>query len=286
MDDKRISLYIPCFNASQFIEACIEGVLAQTYPVDEILVIDDGSHDGTSELASQYPVKIIKHKTNQGLAAARNTAFKSSNYELVASLDADCIPAPEWLATLVPLIENSKVGAVGGRLVETVFQCNADYWRNSHLCQDWGDSWSDRPTFVFGNNNIMRKSAVMLAGGYDEAMRTNGEDADVSKRLRDKGYCLIYEPKALVYHKRQDTLSSILDTYWRYWRFGAKAYFGKTSASDLLRHCIRHFFVDFRVVIEKDIRCQNYSLLWADLLLPVYMIRRDIGEYLKQLKDS
>ena len=286
MHHQKISLYVPCFNVEQFIDDCLEGVLTQTYSIDEILIIDDGSRDDTVEIARRYPVKIIEHSSNKGLAAARNTAICHASNELVASLDADCVPSSTWLENLLPLLEDSKTGAVGGKLVETALHCTADYWRRSHLRQDWGGDRVYNPSFVFGNNNIVRKSVVLSAGGYDESMRTNGEDADISNRMRTLGYKLIYEPKAIVNHKRQDTLLSILDTYWRYWRFGAKAYLGESSVQDLLRHNVRHWTVDLGKAMYRDIKEKNYSLLWVDLLLPCYMTMRDITTYQNQKKTN
>lgn len=286
MSRKKISIYIPCFNVETFIESCIAGILNQTYPVDEILIVDDGSRDSTVKIARQYPVKIIEHPYNKGLAAARNTAFQHASNELVASLDADCVPNPDWLSTLVLLLDDSKTGVVGGRLVETALFCLADYWRESHLRQDWGDARVNNPLFMFGNNNIIRKSVLLSTGGYNEDMRTNGEDADISQRIRTSGYNLIYEPRAVVNHKRQDSLTSILDAYWRYWRFGAKAYLGKSSVIDLLRHCARHLIVDFGMAVSRDVRARNYSLLGIDFLLPCYMIYRDIDAYIKQSSYS
>ena len=64
-------------------------------------MVDDGSCDKTIQIVSQYPVKIIRHKANKGLAAARNTAVKNIKTDFVASLDADCLPEPDWLLRLM-----------------------------------------------------------------------------------------------------------------------------------------------------------------------------------------
>src|SRR5262249_51166246 len=95
----RITAYVPAYNAAQFLAGCIESLLAQTLVPTEILVIDDGSSDNSVEIAQRYPrVRVIRHDRNRGLAAARNTAFRSAECELIASLDADCIAEPSWLA--------------------------------------------------------------------------------------------------------------------------------------------------------------------------------------------
>ena len=74
----EVTLYIPCFNSQNTIRECLDGVLKQSHPPSEILVINDGSTDLTSEFASDYPVRIINHGSNKGLACARNTAIRES----------------------------------------------------------------------------------------------------------------------------------------------------------------------------------------------------------------
>ena len=112
---KRISVYIPAYNCAEYLSRCIAGLLQQSLRPDEILVIDDGSRDSTREIANSYnEVTLISHPENCGLGAARNTAFQSARNELVASLDADCVPEPEWLASLAARIDDAWPGWVGG----------------------------------------------------------------------------------------------------------------------------------------------------------------------------
>ncbi|MBW4694499.1 MAG: glycosyltransferase family 2 protein [Lyngbya sp. HA4199-MV5] len=270
----KISLYIPCYNVEDYIASCIEAVLKQTYAVDEILLIDDGCRDRTLDLAAHYPVRVIRHEVNKGLAAARNTAFHHARNELVASLDADCVPDPHWLERLVPLFDDETVAIAGGRLVETVLDSVADRWRKSHMTQDWGEAVVKNPSFMFGNNTLIRKAALKQIGGYNEQLRTNGEDADLSGRLMAAGYNAMYEPGAIVSHKRCDTVPSILDNYWRYWRFGSRAAFDRVQLKPFLRYQYQHFrqFVD---VFNHDWQRRHYELLWLDMLLPFYMLYRD-----------
>ena len=117
----RITAYIPAYNVSEYLARTIEGLLAQTHPFDEILVIDDGSRDNSAEIASRYPqVTLIKHPVNRGLAAARNTAIRAARNELVASVDADVVADPNWITTLLPHLDDPKVAGAGGILIEGV----------------------------------------------------------------------------------------------------------------------------------------------------------------------
>lgn len=273
---EKVSVYIPCYNVEKFIARCIEGILNQTYPVDEILVIDDGSRDRTIEIASKYPVQIIKHEVNKGLSAARNTGLRNARNELVAALDADCVADSRWLENLVQLIEeDQKIAVVGGRLVESVQQSVADRWRKVHMTQDWGDNRVTNPQFMYGNNSLIRKSIVEEVGYYNENFRTNGEDMDITRRIYEKGYQTIYEPNAIVNHLRQDSIASILDTYWRYWRFGANLYFNEISLKSVLyMSYYMNFKTIFLSVLERDLKMKKYGLIWLDGVMLMYITYR------------
>ena len=125
----KVSLYIPCYNADKFIDEALRGVKLQTYPVDEIIVVDDGSTDDTVAKASRYNVRIIRHGENKGLAAARNTAVTNAKNEFVASLDADCVPSADWLERLMKNCTGEKIAGVGGKLIERYASTIADRWR-------------------------------------------------------------------------------------------------------------------------------------------------------------
>jgi glycosyltransferase involved in cell wall biosynthesis len=271
-----VSVYIPAYNAAEFLARCIEGLLSQTHAPEEILVIDDGSLDSTVEIASRYPVRVIRHEKNKGLAAARNTAFRSAHNELVASLDADCIADSAWLANLLPHFDVPHVAGVGGCLIEGVQHSAADRWRRAHMPQNWGDSFLRDPKFLFGCNNILRRSAVLEAGGYDESLRTNGEDVALSQKLRNRGWQLLYEPAARATHLRHDSISSVLDAYWRWWKFGVNAYSGGIRLRSVLGHALFvHFRYNFLELASADLRAGRLSLLPMDLFALAYLPYRD-----------
>src|SRR5215469_385954 len=134
-----LSVYVPCYNAENYLEKSIQSLLAQTRPPDEILVIDDGSTDRTAEIAAKLPVKLVRHEQNKGLAAARNTAFRNATHELVGAIDADVYPDKDWLEHLLAPFDDPRVVATGGRLIEAFRDTPADAWRALQLCQDLGE---------------------------------------------------------------------------------------------------------------------------------------------------
>jgi cellulose synthase/poly-beta-1,6-N-acetylglucosamine synthase-like glycosyltransferase len=278
----NVSLYIPCYNAERYLARTLEAALRQTHPFDEILVIDDGSRDHTREIASGYPVRIVSHDGNRGLAAARNTGVRTARNELVASLDADCVADADWLEKLLPHLENPKVGGAGGRVEETVLTSLADRWRQAHLPENWGNALLVNPPLLFGANGLHRKSRIAEVGVYDEItwVAGCGEDQEMSSKLRKAGYDLIYDPAARVKHIKQDTVRSVLDTRWRWWRYGVQAYFTRLRLRSILATFYRaHFRTMFFEHVAQDWRAGNYELLWIDLLCLFYMPWRDLKLY-------
>lgn len=116
-----VSIIIPAYNESEWIEACIESALAVTYPREhlEVLVIDDGSTDDTHELASQYRdagVRVLQ-RPNGGRAAARNYGFFASNGDILVTLDADSLLDRDAVETIVAAFQHDpELGGVAGDL--------------------------------------------------------------------------------------------------------------------------------------------------------------------------
>jgi len=273
----NITVYIPAYNVAKYLPQSIKSILAQTLAPVEILVIDDGSTDDSAKIASGYPqITLVRHERNCGLAAARNTAFRLARSEFVASLDADCVADPKWLESLAPHLNNPKVAGAGGFLLEGVQISLADRWRRVHMRQEWGETLVQNPKLLFGCNNIFRRRAVLDAGGYDESMRTNGEDCDLSRRLFVENWDLIYDPAARVMHLRSDSIKSILDTYWRWWKSGVNAYASGISLRKVVGHAIFvHFRHTFLELFCSDMRARRFRFLPVDILVLGYLPYRD-----------
>jgi glycosyltransferase involved in cell wall biosynthesis len=97
-EPQLISVIIPCYNQAQFLAEAMQSVLSQTYPHFEIIVVDDGSTDNTSEIVGLYPGARCIRQEHQGLSAARNTGLRESNGSYLVFLDADDRLLPDALA--------------------------------------------------------------------------------------------------------------------------------------------------------------------------------------------
>ena len=217
---EKISVYIPCYNAEKFIVRSVRSILAQTLCSDEVLVIDDGSTDRSIALIEKLPVKVISMGRNQGLAAARNRAYKEAKNELIACIDADCQAHPEWLEQLVKAFPVDCAGT-GGKTIEANQQNDADRWRAQHMPLHWGDKSVINPKVIYGANQLFRKGPVCRVGLLDASKVTQDykigfEDLELARKLYRAGFQLFYNPKAVVYHLRTDTPASIIRQYWRW----------------------------------------------------------------------
>lgn len=217
---EKISVYIPCYNAERFIVKAVKSILAQTLCPAEVLVIDDGCTDRSIELIAKFPVKVISMGGNQGLAAARNRAYKEAKNELIASIDADCEAHPEWLEQLIKAFPVDCAGT-GGKTVEANQQNVADRWRAQHMPLHWGDQSMINPKVIYGANQLFRKNSIFRVGLLDTSKVTEDykigfEDLELARKLYSAGYKLFYNPKAVVYHLRTDTRASIIRQYWRW----------------------------------------------------------------------
>ena len=119
ISEPLISVVVPAYNAEAFLDQCLESIVAQTYRHLEILVVDDGSTDGTGALCDQWAqrderIRVI-HQPNGGHSAARNAALDAMTGDLVAMVDSDDVIHPEFTATLLDVMQQTGADiAVGG----------------------------------------------------------------------------------------------------------------------------------------------------------------------------
>lgn len=275
MEYPPVTLYIPAYNAAHYLQETLPVICSLDYQnLAVIYIINDGSNDTDKlkELASQYEVELVNKSQNEGLAAARNTALSLCKTPLLASLDADCLPGKDWLKELVKgylQTQNNNVAGVGGRLEEKFKKRLPDLFRSRHMVQHHGTNPLFDPDFLAGNNTLFKTEALKTIKGYPEEgiYRTNHEDYAVSQRLKKNGYHLYYVPSALVLHLRQDSLSSIFNTFWRwYYLFHPEPRSIYNILNKFRRQWVHHAFPWF----IQDIRAGKWKLASTDLIFPFY----------------
>lgn len=211
-----VSVYVPCYNGAQYLPATIAAIQAQSYPIQRLVVVDDGSTDSSAAVAQELGAEVIQHSSNRGLAAARNTALAQIESEFVAALDADTAPHPFWLERLMQIAQG-KIGiALGGRLIERHSASIPNRWR-SRIMRQHGGTQPTTDGLLFGCNSVGRTAELRRCGGYSEQFRVSFEDVDFTRRFIAAGNHTLYNPDALCWHGRTDSLNSVLSTAYN-WR--------------------------------------------------------------------
>ena len=222
------SVIVPAYQAADIVGACVRALEQQT--VDraryEIVVVDDGSTDATSDAAREAGADRVLRVPHGGPAAARNAGIESARGEIVLFTDADCEPAEEWIARMVAPLDNPQVMGVKGtyrtkqpsliaRLVQLEFDIR--YERMAEL---------PRIDFVDTYAAAYRRALFVQHGLFDTAYIA-AEDVDLSFRLAQAGHWLVFAPDAWVWHRHPATL-------WRY--LARKARFGYWRAMLYVRY--------------------------------------------------
>ena len=192
-----ISVIIPVFNGAGFLAEAVDSVLSQDVSPMEVIVVDDGSTDGTSEKARQLPgVDIYHYQENQGPAAARNQGLKLARGGLIAFQDVDDLWPPGRLAAQVAcLVQNPEVNIVTG-LVQCLRPA-ADHGPVNW--QPWEDPWF----FYSIPASVFRRNTFNLLNGFNETLRY-GEDSDFFLRAREQGLIMARLPLVTLQYRLHD----------------------------------------------------------------------------------
>lgn len=237
---RDVDVIIAARNEARDICDVIRAVQCQTYRggAVRIVVADDGSTDGTAELARKAGALVVTCE-GRGPAAARNAALQAGSSELVAFLDAHCMPDREWLEVMAAHFDaHGFVGGVFGALRFTIVNRHVEqHLRESDLLDVDGQlnasvysRYSMYPWLPSGNALYLRK-AIEMAGGFDEALRAS-EDVDVSWKVVLKGFELRAERRQLACHLTRDSYFAFLH---KCCRWGAAAAILRTRYA----HCGR-----------------------------------------------
>ena len=197
-----VSVVIPTFNQARYLKTAIESVLKQTYPLVELIIVNDGSTDETNSIISQYADRAhIITQANRGLPASRNAGFAASHGRYIHFFDSDDEAFPEFIERLVDHLEkNNDLGLAfsaweqmnpEGVRIKEVHYHNFDDPLRTILTRDF---------FFFPSMTIMKRDWLEKVGPYDESL-TWSDDADIWLKLALNGCKFGYIDQALIRYR-------------------------------------------------------------------------------------
>ena len=213
-----ISVIVITFNSEKFIGACLGSVFNQNYPDFEVIVVDNGSSDGTLELVKKYPkIVLIENKENFGACRGRNQGIEASSGDWVLTLDCDVVLEKDFLAKAVNVIDSlsSNTEMLQPKILnldeKTIYSCGIHLsWmrrfydigrgRGSGEFSEVKSIFSACSACAFYKREMLRKLKEKT-GYFDERFFFLVEDVDLAWRAQRKGFKAVYVPELICRHK-------------------------------------------------------------------------------------
>jgi GT2 family glycosyltransferase len=206
---RSAAVAIPCWNGRRWLDGCLESVLAQTRRPDAVIVVDNGSEDGSPDhVRDHFPgVHVLELGANTGFAGAANAGLRAAETDFVALVNTDVRLDPDWLERTCSVLEGQpQAASVATKMLDledrSLIYDTGDILRRDGGCEQRGrftqdDGRFDQPGEVFGacaGAALYRRAPALELGGFDERFFLYLEDVDLALRLRLAGWTCIYEP--------------------------------------------------------------------------------------------
>ncbi len=276
----RATVAICTRNRRKSLARCLDSLRKQQASFDwDILVVDNGSTDGTHEVItraqSNSDVAILTAlEPKTGLTHARNRALSDARGDVVLMVDDDMTFEKGWLDAHMSPFTDQSIGATGGRTLP-VFPESTPDWMRSELQSGTGgpcghydlgpkqvDLVADDPRLPMGGNMAIRRSCALELGGFSEALGIGnspllGEDTDLSRRIRSSGRRILYLPDATTHHHLEAdklSMSSISEYYRAYGRTEAftRDGSGKHNVKWHVRNRVKYWIALVQMHLKKN----------------------------------
>lgn len=199
-----VSVIVPALNAVDGIGPCLESLRRQHLPGDEfeVIVVDNGSTDGTLEVARSFPVQVVS-EPRRGRSRARNLGARLAQGSYLAFIDVDCEAPADWLAKSLAALSRSWLGAVQARVQKPGFAAVPEPFTQAHYYRPFLDTCA----------MVTTRSAFEHARGFDEELRRT-VDMDYSFRLLSCGYAFAWLPRVVMTKHHQLNPRQIVRRGW------------------------------------------------------------------------
>lgn len=210
-----VSIVILSWNTLDETKSCIESVQRLVYPNTEIVVVDNGSRDGSKKyLESLNDIVYVDLAKNTGFTGGQIAGYKVAKGKYLALVNSDAVVATDWLDVLVPIMESdSSVGAVGGRAYtwrddEKPYDINNDFYTFQVVDEKRGYAATStvgtkqvEVDSISGAGVLISREAIEMVGYFDNRFFAYYEETDLFARMIRAGYRILYEPNAHVWHQ-------------------------------------------------------------------------------------
>ena len=208
------------WNRKELLRACLDSLERQGEVASEVIVVDNGSADGSAEMAeTEFSVRVIRNRENRGFCAANNQGIAAAQGEFVALINNDAEAAQGWLAALHRACSSAPdIGMAASKVLvwedpgridkagHLIFPDGQNRGRGSGATDCGQYDCEEEVLWPDGCAALYRKAMLDEIGGFDEDFFAYGDDAELGLRARIAGWRCIYTPQAVVRHHRGSTL--------------------------------------------------------------------------------
>jgi len=212
MQEERVSVVIPAYNASKTIDDCLTSILKQDFSDYEVVVVDDGSIDDTLEKVKRYPVKLVR-SPRQGAPGARNIGFEASKGNIVIFLDSDCIVGRDLIVNLIRPLLNPEIGVTQpwwdnidkDKLVPSLIFKVYEYLVPN----------IEYPDYLWSYCFAIRRELFEGVGKFDPTTRMGADDIELVQRIIKAGYRIYLMKELRVKHLFRQSLLGHIKRHFR-----------------------------------------------------------------------
>lgn len=222
MESKLVTVIVLNWNRKTLLKRCIDSLKAQTYRPLEIILVDNGSHDGSPDyIREHFPeVRLLVNEKNLGFCGGNNVGLREAKGDYIALMNNDAVMEPECIAEMVRSIEKGKdIGAVATKILLEDKPTHLDA-AGIGICLDGlsigrgrmeeASQYNEEAEVFFVSDcvSLYRKEMIADIGLYDDDFFAYAEETDMGWRARLKGWRTLYNPKAVATHSHSSTLGS------------------------------------------------------------------------------
>ncbi len=268
MSKDKVSIIILNYNGGKIIRKCLESVYKQRYGNFEVIVVDNGSTDGSlTEISKKFPkVKIVKSHKNLGFAQGNNFGYKKAKGDLILFLNNDKIVDRNFLSPLVEKItSSSEIGAIQPKILQFpnkyLIDSVGSYFILTGFLYHFGHNKKDQKKYNSESYIFSMKGACMLfkrevlknTGLFDKDYFAYFEETDLCQRTWISGYKVLYLPSSKIYHMGGETVKNISGSFIQYHSYKNRiyTYLKNLDAKTIIKIVPLHIFL-----------CELISLLY------------------------
>ena len=218
-----LSIVIPSYRRTDLLRICLASVLREMPAHTQVIVVDDGSPDEiVTRVATEFPsVEVVRHARSKGFCAAANSGIRAATGTIVELLNDDTEVCAGWAEFALQAFENAQIAAVAPLVFKNELHRRetgllpridsaGDIYDFGGFAKKRGDGsiWDATSTYqqpspvwgVSATAGFYRRQVLLETGGFPEDFVAYFEDVDLSHRIRNAGYEIVYEPQSMVWH--------------------------------------------------------------------------------------